>query len=245
MRPWIDVWVSPSDFVYLLSDCPRCWWLKSVARILRPKEGMPEIFNKIDGAMKLEFREEGGGCSRLLRRFGIHGRIIPNQNQLKSKKIEFPEFRVRITVGGYTDEIVELWDDAETGPTGEYGILDHKTTMPSDYKAMLFQRQLNGYAYAMECPASGDPRQVSLLGLFVFKPESFNAHDPGREAQLKGSLSYLPVELARPMFDAQLAGIAELAAQPKPPLRSDRCPYCLYASEVLAFAKRLKEGESE
>src|SRR4051812_34521546 len=48
--------LSPSDLVFLYSECPRCFYLKVHGLSKRPRTPMPKIFSAIDKLMKVHLQ---------------------------------------------------------------------------------------------------------------------------------------------------------------------------------------------
>jgi hypothetical protein len=245
-----SVFVAPSDFVYLLSDCRRCWWLKAVARIKRPTEGMPEIFNKIDGQFKTALSQEGA-----LESVGIRGRLVAADQWIKSRPVVYEDLGVELQVIGKLDQLIRLGEDTEgfeltspeTEDPSEYEVTDEKTTVPSEKKRGLFEHQLNAYAYGLMNPLRGKPKKVVSLSLMVFGPEQMHVIPPTESTPcssvMTGSLTRLEVPLNQGQFEAQLRAIAELAALPKPPPAPEWCPFCGYTRSIFAFAQSMREEQ--
>ena len=211
--------LAPSDFAWLLDECPRCWWLK-LRQLYRPRESQPAVFRHIDAGQKEAYNVEA------LRSFGIDAKAIVPKGRLLSLPIEFEEYGVSFSIKGYLDEFVELDD-------GTHLILDFKTTVPTEKTLTKFANQLHAYATALERPAEGQPFEVSALGLLTFDPSvgKFTRNGSGWCAQT-GHEAYLPIDLDRTRFFEFLDQCASLAASDDVPASGSLCQTCIHAFEV-------------
>jgi hypothetical protein len=64
-----------------------------------------------------------------------------------------------LSIRGKYDLLVEF-------PDGTYGIIDCKMQARTSDKSGFYSPQLEAYAYALENPAKGEPKEVSMIGIY-------------------------------------------------------------------------------
>ena len=57
-------------------------------------------------------------------------------------------------------------------PDESYILIDLKISQPNDDKIEKYQSQLNAYKYALENPANGEAKKISMLALLIFYPDT-------------------------------------------------------------------------
>jgi hypothetical protein len=173
----------------------------------------PSVFGRIDSAMKDCYL--GERAEELVA--GLPAGVIGGSEWVKSEQLWLPGASRPIVIGGQLDSTIAC-DDATLA------ILDFKTSEPKAEHVGFYGRQLHAYSLAVEHPASGRGRSVSQLGLVCFQPDWF--HMQGSGGMLGGEVTFVPVELDRPNFEAFLIELAVLLGQPSPPEPSPGCVWC-------------------
>ena len=77
---------------------------------------------------------------------------------------------------------------------------------------------------ALEHPSSGQPEQVSSLGLLCFLPDAYEA-EAGR-AGLFGSVQWIAVSRDDESFVAFLGEVVSVLQATEPPTPNPSCPWC-------------------
>ncbi len=103
------------------------------------------------------------------------GRSLPSgivshgEKWVRSETIKLPNHESTCYINGRFDVVVSFDD-------GTYGVIDYKTSKPSEDSARMYSRQLHAYAYALEHPAPGKLAlsPVTKLGLLYFYPDNVN-----------------------------------------------------------------------
>lgn len=217
--PWK---LSPSDFAFLWEECPRCFYLKVVDNFDRPRLPMPKIFTRIDSLMKNycdDVRTETLAPNM------PSGRMINISRSVKSQPFTPPGCQDSCYISGKFDHLMQLDD-------GSYGVIDLKTSSQKAENLAIYSRQLHAYAYALENPllVTASITPISVLGLLVFEPDSFN-HHPARGATLGGTLNWFPIEYDLPSFFGFLEQVLAVLEKPQPPPAYENCQYCQYRQD--------------
>ena len=171
--------LSPSDLTYLFEGCKYCFSLKIKHGITQPSMPMPGIFASIAGQQK-EFY-----TNRRTETFSHElppGIIAFGEQRVESSPIMIAGIETTCYIKGRFD-LVTKFDD------GSFGIIDCKTSRPSESKTQMYGRQLQAYAYALENPAPGQLslKPITKLGLLYFEPTTFEQQSIN-EQLFKGDL---------------------------------------------------------
>lgn len=215
--------LSPSDFNFLWEQCKRCFYLKVVHNVRQPSMPMAAVFKRIEG-LQMKFYD-GRRTTELLP--GLPpGTIRCGERVVESEPVQgaAPWF-----IYGKIDSLIEFDD-------GSWGVLDFKTTSITPEKAELYSRQLHGYAYAFENPASS-PRilkgkapslqPIARLGLLCFDPEELELEGSGRQAY-RGPVQWVEIPQDRKRFLTFVGEAVRLVSGGLPP-PGEACDWCAYA----------------
>lgn len=185
-----EIWISPSDLSYFWSDSKIGFYDKYVLKIQRPKQAFPSVFNKIDLAMKDAFDEK---ASEKIATGAPKGKIIHNEVFVQSTTIDIGKFKV-----GFKGKIDCLIETNEN----KYYITDYKTTNISDKLKEVYFLQLMAYAFCLEKPLRGEPKEIVGSGLIVFEPSrELFVYKPGKDqASLGGKLEWVDVPFDKDRF---------------------------------------------
>jgi hypothetical protein len=217
--------LSPSDLTFLWDECPRCFYLKVVNKFGRPYSPFPSIFGKIDKLMK-DFYE--GKSTQALDPSLPPGNVLFGEKWVQSAPITLPGHTDSVFIRGKFDTVVEFDD-------GSFGVIDFKTSIPSEHHIPFYGRQLHAYAHCLEQPAPGKLGlgPVSLLGLLIVTP-ALMTEGLGERVNFEHDLTWLPVPLDRDGFLGFLDQALTVLEQPEPPAPADTCTWCKYRDEVRA-----------
>ena len=211
--------LSPSDLTFLWDECPRCFYLKVVHGLPRPRMPMPRIFFQIDALLTAYCQDKP--TAHLVPALPA-GVVRHAQRWVTSQPIALPGRQNRCFVRGRFDTVV-AFDD------GAYAVIDLKTSAPSSHHVPFYSRQLHAYAYALEHPAPGKLAlaPISHLGLLVFEPADIALTADGRLAY-QGDITWLDCPKDYGEFLAFLDGVLAVLEQPAPPPAAERCTWCQY-----------------
>jgi CRISPR/Cas system-associated exonuclease Cas4 (RecB family) len=207
---------------FLWDECPRCFYLKVVRGISRPAAPFPRIFSRIDKLMKGYFQEKA--TAEIAVELPA-GRVRFGERWVHSTPIELPGGAASAYLKGKFDTVVEFDD-------GGYGVVDFKTSEAKAEHVAFYSRQLHAYAYALEHPAANAfaLAPISRLGLLCVEPVTMDRSADGQLAYF-GSVTWLECPLDMPGFEAFIASILTVLAQPSPPPAAEKCAYCRYRLE--------------
>lgn len=229
--------LSPSDFAFLYSECPRCFYLKLHNLLHRPRTPFPPVFNTIDLAMKRHFR--GLRTTDVLPDMKPGVFLCEDQDAWVESQIISPtDSKSSLFIRGMIDGLVRFDD-------GTYGVIDFKTS--SSAKPAFYTRQLHAYAMALESPSNNSQLKkltISQLALIVYSPSQFHTpqkNDRQFAAALTGDLKYVPVKRDDHEFNRFLQSVLKLLDRehPPPPPPPGRwggkfscCPFCQYLHDA-------------
>ena len=215
--------LCPSDLTFLWEECARCFYLKNVSGISRPRGIMPAIFNQIDAKMKACYlNSRTDEISPELPR----GVIAYGEHWVQSEPLALPGRESTVVLRGKFDTAARFDDDT-------FGLLDFKTSVPRPESIERYSRQLHAYALAVEHPA---PRafalgKVSKLGLLVFEPDRFvqrHGKDDHINGYFGGALHWIDIPRNDDRFLQFLDQVVAVLEQPAPPAPAHTCGYCAY-----------------
>jgi hypothetical protein len=135
---------------------------------------------------------------------------------------------------------------------GTFGIIDFKTSKPSQDKSAMYGRQLQAYTYALENPEDGNTHlsPVTKLGLLYLTPDTYEQIDFENQA-FKGKVAWVEVERNDEKFVDFLKEVMAIVSEDKPPMSAANCGWCKYRSKMDGFdfekpvAKKKAEGDPE
>ena len=217
--------ISPSDLTFSYAGCKRCFYLKTVYGIVPPSIPIPSIFSKIAALLKNHY--QGKHTSEL------HAALPPGivshgEKNVRSQLIQLPTHQTTCYISGRFDIVVSFED-------GTYGIIDFKTSNPSQESANLYRRQLHAYAYALEHPATKALAlsPVTKLGLLYFYPESIDQQNIER-LFYEAEIAWVEIEKDEPGFLRFIDEVLDWLELPEAPDHSPNCPWCNYISKLNA-----------
>jgi len=206
--------IAASDLVFLWEECRACFYRKVARRQSRPRGPFPRLFSSIDGAMKRTLLG-----TRLEQVFpGAPAGVLGEPDRwVASAPLPVPGTTSRVVLRGRTDLLL-------SGDRGRDAVIDLKTASPKDPHLALYGRQLHSYAWALEHPARGRPRQMSTLGLLCFCPTAFSTR--AGEAHLDGALRWLEIPRDDTSFSAFLEEVCTTLGANDPPASNPDCRWC-------------------
>lgn len=210
--------LSPSDFAFLWEECKRCYYLKVVRGLARPRTPLPKIFTVIDNQMKQHYAE-----SRTER---ISDEMPPGRIEFEEKWVE----STPISLAGHTSTcyIKGKFDTVARLDDGSFAVIDFKTSERREEHVPLYSRQLHAYAHALEnpTPKSFGLAPVTVLGLLVYEPDTYTHR--GQRASLEGNVSWIEIPRDDGGFRAFLSEVLGVLESSDPPAPSPHCEWCMY-----------------
>jgi len=218
--------LSPSDLTFAYESCKRCFYQKVVNGIAQPSIPLPSIFSQIAGLLKNHY--DGKPTSELHDDLPS-GIVSHGEKWVRSQTIQLPNHEATCYINGRFD-IVISFDD------GTYGVIDFKTSKPSEDSARMYSRQLHAYAYALEHPAPGKLAlsPVTKLGLLYFYPDNINQQSIGR-LNYGAEIVWVEVEKNQQGFLRFIDEVLSVLELPKAPDHSPKCQWCEYSKKITDY----------
>lgn len=151
-----------------------------------------------------------------------HGRVIDRGGWVKSSPILYNGQPSPYAIRGKYDLLMEFAD-------GSYGIIDCKFQGRDNDKSGFYTPQLEAYAFALENPASGEAKRVSVLGLLVWSPRKPQG-DPDSGFALNLNSSWYPITRNPAGLSERLQDFIEVISGPTP-VRDSGCETCKFIAE--------------
>lgn len=214
--------LSPSDFAYLFEECKLCYVLKVKDRIFQPSMPMPGVFSSINSAL------QGLMVGKNLQELSedLPEGIVENQEGfVRSTQIHGTD----LYISGRYDLLVRQND-------GSYMLIDLKITPALEEKITKYSTQLHAYKYAFEHPQSGDPIEVSRMGLLTLYPEDASFVDG--HAIVHFPPKWLEVPIDNEAFFTFIGEVNALLTGPIPE-ENHNCKWCQYRH----FGEKSTHGE--
>jgi hypothetical protein len=214
-----DTWkVSASDLTFLFDECRRCFWLKLVGGLPRPRAPFPKVFSLLDAQTKRFFAgKRTGEIADIL----PPGRLVHGERAVRSGRLMLPGHQRPVLLAGRFDAAFRFDD-------GTFGIVDFKTAVPRDEHLALYGRQLHAYALAAENPAPGSLllRPVTQLGLLCVEPTRMVRHRGG--VAYGGHPHWVEIPREDGAFLGFLDEVLSVLERKTPPLPKADCRFCEY-----------------
>lgn len=209
--------ISPSDLTFAWDGCHRCLWLNYNHGVKAPSF-MPLV-------RELSELQEGhftGKSATELHPSIPSGKVLDRGGWVKSQPISYNGNPSPYAIRGKYDLLMQFDD-------GSYGIIDCKFQGRDNDKSNFYSPQLESYAFALENPAQGEPKKVSVLGLLVWSPQkALGTPDSGFTLGL--SNSWYPITRNPLGLQERLADFIEVISGPTP-TRASSCELCKFISD--------------
>jgi type I restriction enzyme R subunit len=114
------------------------------------------------------------------------GKVESHGGWVVSKPIEVGGQVTPYAIRGKYDLLMEF-------PDGTYGVVDCKFQARDSDKSGFYSPQLEAYAFGLENPAKGEPKQISSLGLLVWSPVKIRGNSSGNFG-MELKCSWYPME---------------------------------------------------
>jgi hypothetical protein len=154
------------------------------------------------------------------------GKVADLGGWVKSSFINVNGSPTKYAIRGKYDLLIEFAD-------GTYGIIDCKFQAKDSDKTDLYQPQLEAYAFALENPASGEVKKVSLMGLLVWSLLE-PAGDVTKGFGLKLKHTWRPITRNPEALATRLTDFITVVSG-KMPVAKDNCDMCNYLTNRREF----------
>lgn len=152
--------ISPSDLTFSWNGCHRCLWLNYNHGVKAPS-----FFPLVGELSAMQEKHFNGAKSKDLHPEIKPGKVLDRGGWVKSMPITYNSNPSPYAIRGKYDLLMEFED-------GTYGVVDCKFQGKNNDKSDFYSPQLEAYAFALENPLQGEPKQISVLGLLVWSPEN-------------------------------------------------------------------------
>jgi len=189
----------------------------------RPEAPFPRIFGKIDA----------------LQREALHTHVLPEgctldtSNRSVTSAPLVSERGANIMVNGKMDCLMLYPED------GLVGVLDFKTSAPSEESIERYRRQLSAYAWALENPIKDKPLRVSGLRLLWGNPESYELNAALDRFTMGGAVVWQDMPYDPDWFGGLLLEVMDFLSAPEPDIEiaAKSCSYCNWEAMIRAEIK--------
>ena len=209
--------ISPSDLTFSWDGCHRCLWLHYNHGLKAPS------FMPLVGELSaLQENHFNGAHSSKLHPAIPEGKVLDRGQWVRSVPIQYNGSSSPYAIRGKYDLLMEFAD-------GSYGIIDCKFQGRDNDKSAFYSPQLEAYAFALENPAQGEPKKISVMGLLVWSPQKPSG-EPSTGFSLGLNNSWYPITRNPAGLQERLADFIEVISGPTP-VRDSSCDTCKFISE--------------
>ena len=214
--------ISPSDLTFSWDGCHRCLWLYYNHQVKAPN-----FMTLVAELADMQERYFIGASSEHLHAAIPAGKVHSHGGFVQSRPIQVDGVDSAFAIRGKYDLVMEF-------PDGTYGVIDCKFQARDNDKSDFYSPQLEAYAFALENPAKGEPKQISSLGLLVWSP----VRPRGNAAVgfgLELSCSWYPIQRNPQALAARLKDFIGVISAEVPTSKPtcDQCRYISNRREIL------------
>ena len=213
--------ISPSDLTFSWGGCHRCLWL-NYNHGLRTPGFMPLVGDLANMQEKYFENKTTADIAPVL----PEGKVADLGGWVKSSFINVNSKPTKYAIRGKYDLLIEFAD-------GTYGIIDCKFQAKDSDKTDLYQPQLEAYAFALENPAAGEAKKVSLMGLLVWSLLE-PAGDVNKGFGLKLKHTWRPITRNPEALSTRLTDFITVVSSQMPGAK-DNCDMCNYLTTRKEF----------
>ena len=204
--------ISPSDLTFSWGSCHKCLWL-NYNHGLRTPGFMPLVGDLANMQEQYFAKKTTADIAPVL----PEGKVADLGGWVKSSLINVAGSPTKYAIRGKYDLLIEFAD-------GTYGIIDCKFQAKDSDKTDLYQPQLEAYAFALENPAAGESKKVSLMGLLVWSLLE-PAGDVTKGFGLKLKHTWRPIARNPEALATRLTDFITVVGG-KMPVAKDNCDMC-------------------
>jgi len=213
--------ISPSDLTFSWGSCHKCLWLNYNHGLHTP--GFMPLVGDLANMQEQYFaKKTTADIAPVL----PEGKVADLGGWVKSSLINVNGSPSKYAIRGKYDLLIEFAD-------GTYGIIDCKFQAKDSDKTDLYQPQLEAYAFALENPASGEAKKVSLMGLLVWSLLE-PAGDVTKGFGLKLKHTWRPIARNPEALSTRLTDFITVVGG-KMPNAKDNCDMCNYLTQRRDF----------
>jgi hypothetical protein len=213
--------ISPSDLTFSWGSCHKCLWL-NYNHGLRTPGFMPLVGDLANMQEQYFAKKTTADIAPVL----PEGKVADLGGWVKSSLINVGGTPSKYAIRGKYDLLIEFAD-------GTYGIIDCKFQAKDSDKTDLYQPQLEAYAFALENPATGEAKKVSLMGLLVWSLLE-PAGDVTKGFGLKLKHTWRPIARNPEALATRLTDFITVVGGKRPNAK-DNCDMCNYLTQRRDF----------
>ncbi len=213
--------ISPSDLTFSWGSCHRCLWLNYNHGLRTP--GFMPLVGDLANMQERYFAEKStADIAPVL----PQGKVADLGGWVKSSLINVNDQPTKYAIRCKYDLLIEFDD-------GTFGIIDCKFQAKDSDKTELYQPQLEAYACALENPAAGEAKKVSLMGLLVWSLLE-PAGDVNKGFGLKLKHTWRPIARNPEALSTRLTDFITVVSSQMPAAK-DNCEMCNYLTTRREF----------
>jgi hypothetical protein len=209
--------ISPSDLTFTWDKCHRCLWLNYNHGVKAPS--FFPLVGELSAIQESHFKR---GSAADLHPALPEGRVVGSGDWVRSIPIDFNGAPSPYAIRGKYDLLMEFSD-------GTYGIIDCKFQGKDNDKSDFYAPQLEAYAFALENPATGPAKEISVMGLLVWSPKASKG-DPENGFGLDLHSSWFPIARNPEKLQGRLSEFIRVISGPTPAPDSG-CDLCKFISD--------------
>ena len=149
-------------------------------------------------------------------------KVVEHGSWVQSIPIQVGGKDSHLAIRGKIDLLLKFED-------GSYGIIDCKMQARSSDKSAFYTPQLEAYAFAFENPAKGEPKKISMLGIYSWSLDKAWG-DVSHGFGYRVNNAWYPVERNPAALQDRFADFISLVNGECPPSK-ESCEQCRYVAE--------------
>ncbi len=224
--------LSPSALTFSWDNCHRCLWLEYNHQ-LRVPATMPLVGELAEMQESYFFSASGLAAGTPVLTTSMHpdiplGKVVSHGGWVQSTPIKVNGEDTHLDIRGKYDLLIEF-------DNGTYGVIDCKMQANESNKSKFYSPQLEAYAYALENPVKGEPKKVSVLGIYAWSLDKpWGDVNFGFGYRVKSS--WYPIERDPIALEKRLTDFVTMVNGDMPESKAS-CKQCSYIADRDAIIK--------
>jgi hypothetical protein len=209
------LFLSPSDLTFAWGGCHRCLWLQYNHGLRVP--GFMPLVKEMADLQESYFKDVE---TQYLHPDIPAGKVVERGGNVLSVPIEIDGRVTHLSIKGIYDLLVEF-------PDGSFGIIDCKIQAKANDKSKFYSPQLEAYAFALENPKRGEPKQITHIGIYAWSLPNSASGNINHGFGFKLDHNWFPIERNPEAFQNRLREFITMIDGPMP-ASADTCDQCRY-----------------
>ena len=220
--------LSPSDLTFSWDGCHRELWLYYNHQVKAPMF-MPTVAELAESQESYFMNKSAPLSTSAMHPDIPEGKIVDHGGWVLSQPIQIDGKDSHLSIRGKYDLLVEF-------PDGTYGIIDCKMQARTSDKSGFYSPQLEAYAYALENPAKGEPKKISMIGIYSWSvPQAWGNVNAGFGYRVNSN--WYPAERNPHALQDRFNEFITMINGECPPSK-DGCDHCKYLGEREAILNK-------